>query len=178
MEFLEVWGQRSGEAWPLGVGAQTRACVLLTQGDLNAAEAALDRALAAFDPRSHGYERARTLMLVAAVHRRRRQRVRAQEMLTLARDEFSRLGAMGWRAHADGEIRLLGLQHGHDDELTPSERRIAMLAASGLTNAAVATRLSISAKTVEAHLTRIYDKLGIHSRAELGRWMAQPARLT
>jgi DNA-binding NarL/FixJ family response regulator len=58
-------------------------------------------------------------------------------------------------------------------ELTPSERRVAELAAAGLTNRDVATKLFVSAKTVEANLTQIYRKLGIRTRAELGRVMAQ-----
>ena len=55
--------------------------------------------------------------------------------------------------------------------LTPSEQRVAELAASGMTNRDVAAALFISPKTVEANLSRIYRKLGIHSRAELGRRM-------
>jgi DNA-binding CsgD family transcriptional regulator len=57
----------------------------------------------------------------------------------------------------------------HDLTLTPSERRVAELAASGMTNKDVATALFISPKTVEANLGRIYRKLGIKTRAELGR---------
>ena len=58
-------------------------------------------------------------------------------------------------------------------DLTPTERRVADLAAEGLSNRDVAASLYISAKTVEAHLSRIYRKLGIHSRAELGRRIDQ-----
>ena len=57
--------------------------------------------------------------------------------------------------------------------LTPSERSVAELAASGMPNRDVAARLLISPKTVEANLTRVYRKLGIHSRAELGHRMSQ-----
>jgi DNA-binding CsgD family transcriptional regulator len=53
-------------------------------------------------------------------------------------------------------------------DLTEGERRVAELAASGLTNRQVATRLFLSPKTVDANLGRVYRKLGIHSRAELG----------
>jgi DNA-binding NarL/FixJ family response regulator len=53
--------------------------------------------------------------------------------------------------------------------LTPSEQRVAELAASGMTNRDVAAALFISPKTVEANLSRVYHKLGIRSRAELGR---------
>lgn len=55
------------------------------------------------------------------------------------------------------------------DELTPTEQRVAGLAASGLTNREVAAELFLSPKTVEAYLARIYRKLDIRSRAELGR---------
>ncbi|MDO3637905.1 helix-turn-helix domain-containing protein, partial [Mycolicibacterium arseniciresistens] len=55
--------------------------------------------------------------------------------------------------------------------LTPSERRVAELAASGMTNKDVAAALFISPKTVEHNLGRVYRKLGIRSRAELGRLM-------
>ena len=51
----------------------------------------------------------------------------------------------------------------------PAEQRVAELAASGMTNRDVAARLFISSKTVEATLARVYRKLGIRSRAELGR---------
>ena len=54
------------------------------------------------------------------------------------------------------------------DELTETERRVAELAASGLTNREVAAQLFMSPKTVEANLARVYRKLGIRSRAELG----------
>jgi len=49
---------------------------------------------------------------------------------------------------------------------------VAELAASGLTNRQMADRMAVSTKTIEAHLARVYAKLGIHSRAELGRLMA------
>jgi DNA-binding NarL/FixJ family response regulator len=57
--------------------------------------------------------------------------------------------------------------------LTPSEQRVAELAASGMTNRDVAATLFISPKTVEHNLARAYRKLGIHSRAELGQRISQ-----
>lgn len=56
--------------------------------------------------------------------------------------------------------------------MTASERRAAELAATGQTTREVAAALYLSPKTVEAYLARVYAKLGIHSRAELGRAMA------
>jgi DNA-binding NarL/FixJ family response regulator len=57
--------------------------------------------------------------------------------------------------------------------LTPSEQRVAELAASGMTNRDVAAKLFISHKTVEVNLSRVYRKLGIRARVELGRVIAQ-----
>jgi DNA-binding NarL/FixJ family response regulator len=56
--------------------------------------------------------------------------------------------------------------------LSPSERRVAELAASGMTNRAIAAEMFISPKTVDTNLTRVYRKLGIHSRTQLGRWVS------
>jgi DNA-binding NarL/FixJ family response regulator len=58
--------------------------------------------------------------------------------------------------------------------LTSTEQRVAELAASGMTNRDVAATLFISPKTVEANLSRVYHKLGIRSRAELGQRIGQP----
>ena len=57
--------------------------------------------------------------------------------------------------------------------LTPSEERVAKLAASGMTNKDIAAELLITPKTVEVNLSRSYHKLNIHSRAELGRRIDQ-----
>jgi DNA-binding CsgD family transcriptional regulator len=56
--------------------------------------------------------------------------------------------------------------------LTAREREVAGLAASGLPARSIALRLSLSERTVENHLQRIYAKLGLHSRAELIARMA------
>jgi DNA-binding CsgD family transcriptional regulator len=70
----------------------------------------------------------------------------------------------------------LGLRHRAATELTETERRIGELAASGLTNREVADAAFVSAKTVEANLARVYRKLGIASRAELGARMASASK--
>jgi DNA-binding CsgD family transcriptional regulator len=60
------------------------------------------------------------------------------------------------------------------DPLTPREREMASLAASGLTSTLIAQRLGVSARTVENHLQRSYAKLGVASRAELRSVLLQP----
>jgi DNA-binding CsgD family transcriptional regulator len=58
--------------------------------------------------------------------------------------------------------------------LTPREQRVARLAAEGRATPEIARDLNLSAKTVETHLFRVYRKLGIRSRAELGRLLGSP----
>jgi len=64
-------------------------------------------------------------------------------------------------------------QPGEDRRLRKREREVAELVAEGLTNAAIAERLFISPRTVSTHLTKIYERLGIKSRASLTRWVVQ-----
>ncbi len=81
---------------------------------------------------------------------------------------FDELGAAGFAARARDELeRLAG--HRTTAGLTPTEQRVATLAAEGLTNRQIASTLVVTVSTVEAHLTRIYAKLGVRSRAQLAR---------
>jgi DNA-binding NarL/FixJ family response regulator len=93
--------------------------------------------------------------------------------------ELARRGgalAIAKRAHeeleASGE-KLRPLLVGGVESLTPSERRVAQLAAEGLTNREVAQSLFLTVKTVETHLSHAYRKLGIGSRAELPESLAE-----
>ena len=79
-----------------------------------------------------------------------------------------------WADRARAELVRANVGPRQSGQLTPSEQRVAELAASGMKNRDVATALFISPKTVEANLARIYRKLGIKSRAELGRHMRKP----
>ena len=67
---------------------------------------------------------------------------------------------------ATGESARRGMDRAH---LTPQELQIAQLAAQGLSNREIAQRLFLSPRTVSTHLYRIYPKIGVNSRTELGR---------
>ncbi len=85
---------------------------------------------------------------------------------------FEKLETPLWAERARAELnRASGART--RTELTASERRVAELAVTGITNREMAAALFISPKTVETNLSRIYRKLGIRSRAELGRIMAR-----
>jgi DNA-binding NarL/FixJ family response regulator len=78
------------------------------------------------------------------------------------------MGAQLWAGRARDELAHLVVTPTRSLTLTESERRIARLAACGITNREIAASLFISPKTVEAGLARVYRKLGIRTRAELG----------
>jgi DNA-binding CsgD family transcriptional regulator len=153
--------------------ATSRGRLLAARGDLEAAIEAVDDAIREHDIVDIPFDRARTLLTLGQLRRRRRERRAAKEALDAARAIFETLGAPIWAARASDELDRLGLRRSAGDELTQSERRVVELAASGLTNRQVAEALFLSPKTVEAHLARAYGKLGIASRAELGAVMAR-----
>ena len=120
------------------------------------------------------FERARTELLYGERLRRAKRRVEAREHLRSAVELFDGLGAAPWSDHARRELRASGESIPRRDptapeKLTPQELQVALQVAEGKTNRDVAAALFLSPKTVEFHLTRVYRKLNIHSRAELVR---------
>jgi DNA-binding CsgD family transcriptional regulator/exonuclease VII small subunit len=169
---LESNGARLDRPWMLAVGARCRAMIQAARGDVEAAAQTAERAMAEHDRLAMPFERARTQLLLGQLHRRRRHKDAAAAILKEALDTFERLGTPLWAGRARAELGRANVGPRLSGELTPSERRVADLAASGMTNREVAAALFISPKTVEANLARIYRKLGIRSRAELGRMTA------
>jgi ATP/maltotriose-dependent transcriptional regulator MalT len=168
---LERNGARLDRAWMLAVGARCRAMLLAGHGDIDAASVAAEAAMAHHDRLPMPFERARTQLLVGQLQRRQRRRDAASATLREALATFEDLGVPLWAKRACAELnRASGTRT--RAELTASEQRVAELAATGVTNREVAAALFISPKTVETNLTHIYRKLGIRSRAELGRLMS------
>ena len=166
VEQFEAQAARSGIPWSLAVSSRCRALLEAANGNSVAAEAALDRALAEHERCPMPFERARTLLVQGQVLRRSKQRRRAREALEEAIAIFDQLGGEPWADRAREELQRVRGRTAPDD-LSPTELRIAELAASGLTNTAIATEVFVTQKTVEANLARVYRKLGIRSRAQL-----------
>ena len=141
---------------------------LAARGDVDAAEQMARQALVEHDRIPLRFERARTQLLLGQLQRRQRQKDTATQTLKQALAAFEDIGTPLWADRARAELARTNVAPSRD-VLTPSERRVAELAASGKTNRDVASALFISPKTVEANLARIYRKLGIKSRAELAR---------
>jgi len=119
------------------------------------------------------FERARVQLAYGEHLRRTRAPSASRLQLTAALETFERLGARPWIARTEHELHAGGLTHlsatGYRDwaTLTPQEHEIASLAASGLSNKQIGTRLYLSPRTVSGHLYRIFPKLGISTRAAL-----------
>ncbi|MDT5017477.1 MAG: hypothetical protein QOD39_3637 [Mycobacterium sp.] len=173
IEALERNGSRLDRSWMLAIAARCRAMVLASAGDVEAAEQAARQAMAEHDRLAMPFERARTQLLLGQLQRRQRQKQSAADTLAEALRTFEALGAPLWADRARAEMGRTNVTGRRVSVLTPSEQRVGELAASGMTNRDIAASLFVSAKTVEANLTRIYRKLGIRSRAELGRLMGQ-----
>jgi DNA-binding CsgD family transcriptional regulator len=93
----------------------------------------------------------------------------ARVHLAAAHNAFQRLGSRAWADRAAVELRATAQvrQRRPVEALTPQELEVARLAATGLTNKQIGTRLYVSHRTVSAHLYRVFQKLGITSRAAL-----------
>lgn len=164
LDDMERRQRRIPRPWLAAAIARARGLLLATAGDLDAALTAVGSA-----PASSPFDNAQNLLVRGRLLRRARRSVAADDTLCRAEQIFVRLGATAWAANARTERDRLGRHRPGGTQLTPTERQVAELAAAGGTNRQTAEALSMSPKTVEAHLSRIYRKLGINSRAELGR---------
>jgi DNA-binding CsgD family transcriptional regulator len=153
--------------------ARGRALVLAGRGDLDGARASIEDALAAHSRLPEPFDLARTYMARGAIERRAKQKAKARAALRRAEEIFAELGARLWLERSRRELARTGLTRSFERELTPTEQRIAELAAAGSRNKEIAGALFLSVKTVEANLSRVYAKLGIRSRVELAARLPQ-----
>jgi DNA-binding CsgD family transcriptional regulator len=165
---LERQGRLRHRPWALATAARGRGLLCAARGDLPGARSLLEEALARHEEISQPFERARTLLVKGEVERRAKQKRAARSSFDEARGLFEALGAPLWERKASNELARVGGPGGSSLELTPTERRIAELVAEGRRNREVADTLFISVKTVEANLSRIFHKLGVRTRTELG----------
>ena len=158
--------------WVVAVEARSSALLAAARGDLAGAAAIFDRALLEHDRLAMPFERARTLLVKGQLHRRRKEKRLADQTLRAALAIFEDLGAAVWAVRARTELARVGRRPRAPEDLTETERRVAELAARGLTSRQIAEQAFLAPKTVGNVLGRVYQKLGIHSRAELGARMS------
>lgn len=171
------------------LGALAARCRALTAPD-GTAEQHFTAALALYsegDGNGHGagavagnaFDRARTALLYGEWRRRLRRQIDAREQLRAALDGFEALGARPWAERARSELGAAGgetvlttRQDGSISLLSPQEREVVRLAATGASNREIAAQLFLSPRTVGHHLYRAFPKLGVGSRTELAALLA------
>jgi DNA-binding CsgD family transcriptional regulator len=123
------------------------------------------------------FELARTRLCYGEYLRRSRRRLDARGYLRQAQTAFEAIGAPRWAERASAELRASGEKLRRSAatarvELTPQELQIAGFVIEGASNRDVAAQLFVSRRTVEHHLSKVFAKLGISSRVELARALA------
>jgi DNA-binding CsgD family transcriptional regulator len=159
--------------WGLGILARSRA--LLSEGQ--AAEGAYREAIERLSRTRLRPELARAHLLYGEWLRREGRRADAREQLHIAYRMFATIGMEAFAERTRTELVATGEKARKRtvetrDDLTAQERQIAGLARDGLSSREIAARLFLSPRTVEWHLRKVFNKLGIHSRGELAAALA------
>jgi DNA-binding CsgD family transcriptional regulator len=174
---LDRFAERAELGTPLWGGALLARCRGLLAEDDDTATACFGEALALHERVEDRFQHGRTLLSFGERLRRAGLRSEGRERLRAAEAIFDELEAEPWGDRARRELQASGerlrRRQPHDDEqLTPQELQIALQVSEGKTNKEVGAALFLSHKTVEFHLSRIYRKLDLNSRAELIRRFA------
>jgi DNA-binding CsgD family transcriptional regulator len=176
VRILDVWeadAARLARAWVLAHVTRCRGLVAGAQGNVEESLAALERAVAEHEAVGDPFGRARALLALGIVRRRARQKRPAREAIEAALEAFETIGAAGWAEKARAELGRIGGRRPRGGELTPTERRLAELVAEGRSNKEIAAVLFVTPKTVGTTLSRLYAKVGVHSRTELIRHLSE-----
>ncbi len=163
--------ERTGRAAEHAVAARCRG---LLDADDEQGHGAFVQALQWHERSRQPFEQARSQLCFGEFLRRHRRPTEARQVLSDALGTFTRLGARLWAQRTEAELRATGIasrprRERSTTRLTPQELQVAMVVADGATNVEAAAHLFLSAKTIEFHLSNVYRKLGIRSRAQLVR---------
>jgi DNA-binding CsgD family transcriptional regulator len=169
----------AGTDWALGVEARARA--LLSEG--GAAESLYGEAIERLGRTRLRVDLARAHLLYGEWLRRERRRLEAREQLRTAFEMFNAMGLEAFANRAERELLATGERVRKRsvetrEDLTAQETQVARLARDGLSNAEIGERLFISQHTAAYHLRKIFTKLGITSRSELGRVLPDSSNAT
>ena len=169
-QILDAWEneRKPDDDWVLPHMTRCRGLIAAARGHVDAAAALLEDAVTQHEIVGDAFGRARALLALGVVRRRRRQKRAAREAIEAAFAGFEEVGAATWIGKARTELGRIGGRT-REQGLTAAERRVAALVAEGRTNREVAAALLLGERTVETHLSHVYAKLGVRSRVELAR---------
>ena len=164
------WGLASAKR--CGAFIELTSEVYDTQAADQLAEAVMD-----YEQMGLRFDAARALLALGRVQRRLKKWGGARGALQAAVAGFEELASPGWAAQAQSELARVGARRPSPrSELTPTERRVVELAAGGSSNKEIARVLYVTVSTVEAHLSKAYAKLGVHSRTQLAGWLSSAGK--
>jgi DNA-binding CsgD family transcriptional regulator len=169
-ETVTVMAAQSQRAGPAQRGMLAYSHGLVAEAAVAAPH--FEEALRLFPAQPMPFWRARIQLGYGEQLRRARHRSEARGHLRAALETFERLGAEPWAERARAELRATGETARRRDvvavhELTPQELQIAGYASQGASNPEIAAQLFLSRRTVEYHLSKVFQKLGVSSRTEL-----------
>ena len=176
LDRLETRARRLDRPCALAAAERCRGILAAARGELPLALVTLRRALEQHERTSIPFERARTLLVLGVIERRAKQWRTSRATLEQALADFEQLGARLWAETARGELTRIGGRRAAGARLTPTERRLAELVAEGRSNKEVAGALFLTPRTVDTKLSRMYAKLGVHSRTELAYRLSREER--
>ena len=170
--------ERFGAPRPIAIALRAVAATAPTEER----PALLEQSIALLKPIGADLELARAYHDLGVALRLARHNRESRAPLRNALDLAARCGAARLERQAVDELQASGARPRRTaltgtGALTPSERRVAELAASGSTNRRIAQMLFISEKTVETHLSHVFDKLDTRSRRALGELLSPPAQI-
>jgi DNA-binding CsgD family transcriptional regulator len=169
-EFFAGWDSIAGAALSHAEGL-----VRLAGGSLTTAREAFERAIRGWEDRGRAWEAVNARLDLAQCLVRMNRHLDAADVLEQANARAQEMGSPPLVARAD-EIARSSRGRGREKEpwrpLTVREFEVARLIAQGMTNAEIAAELSVSPKTVSAHVEHILDKLGVARRTEVAAWAA------
>jgi DNA-binding CsgD family transcriptional regulator len=171
LELARTWGA------PRALGAALRAAGLIEGGERGLA--LLEEAVEVLSESPAKLEHAKARTELGAALRRANRRSEAREQLRQGLELATICGAVSLAERAETELLATGARPRRIalsgvESLTPSERRVAEMAAEGPTNREIAQALFVTQRTVEVHLTSIYRKLAISSRSQLAAALGKP----
>jgi DNA-binding CsgD family transcriptional regulator len=149
--------------------ARAEAVIQCMEGDSCASDD-LRAAIEAHGDDAYPIDLGRALLTLGRLDRRARRKAAARATLARAVESLSAIAAQPWLALAKRELERLEIgARPRSGELSEMERRIVDLVRSGATNREIASALYLSVKAVEAHLSRLYRRMGVRSRIDLLR---------
>jgi DNA-binding CsgD family transcriptional regulator len=153
--------------WAQSSAARARGLLLAADGDYEGGVRELERAVSIGEGLGWPFELGRSLLALGTVQRQARRKHAARVALEQAVEIFEGLGATPWAQRSGRELGRIGGRRSTTGGLSATESEIVELVVAGRSNKEVAQALHLSPKTVEWNLSKVYRKLGVHSRTEL-----------